>query len=196
MNGPTATTYELHIKRFSPFRDIHHSFLYRTKLSEYNIVQWLMTDKITTFAWNKADVKLYLYNLDQALLVQSIIVTKLKLWELIKDPVNKVPYWVNPSKRGGVDGVFRGLAGLLRGISGGRSPREIPRSSPASPRKTQSIPTLLLGFTFYLKYDILVIILIFLNIDVGKKHISRLVSGICLSCHKNILSVALVLFCT
>ena len=26
-------------------------------------------------------------------------------------------YWVIPSKRGGMDGVFRGLAGLLRGIS-------------------------------------------------------------------------------
>ena len=63
--------------------------------------------------------------------------------------------WVNPSKRGGMGGVFRGLAGLLqefsRGISRGRSPREIPRSSPASPRKTPSILTLLLGFTLYLK---------------------------------------------
>ena len=59
--------------------------------------------------------------------------------------------WVNPSKRGGMDGVFRGLAGLLRGISRGQSPRKIPRSSPASPRKTLSIPTLLLGFKFYLK---------------------------------------------
>ena len=29
--------------------------------------------------------------------------------------------WVNPSKRGGMDGVFRGLAGLLRGISRGKS---------------------------------------------------------------------------
>ena len=48
--------------------------------------------------------------------------------------------WVNPIKRGGMDGVFQGLAGLLRGISRGRSPREIP-----------NIPTLLLGFTFYLK---------------------------------------------
>ena len=38
-------------------------------------------------------------------------------------------YWVNLSKRGGKDRVFRGLAGLLRGISRGRSPREIPRSS-------------------------------------------------------------------
>ena len=27
------------------------------------------------------------------------------------------PDWVNPSKRGGMDRVFRGLAGLLRGIS-------------------------------------------------------------------------------
>ena len=58
--------------------------------------------------------------------------------------------WVNPSKRGGMDGVFQGLAGLLQGISRGGSPREIPRSSPASPRKTLSIPTLLLGFAFYL----------------------------------------------
>ena len=35
--------------------------------------------------------------------------------------------WVNLSKRGGKDGIFQGLAGLLRGIS---------RSSPASQRKT------------------------------------------------------------
>ena len=53
-------------------------------------------------------------------------------------------YWVNLSKTGGKDGVFRGLAGLLRGIPRGRSPREILRSSPASPRKTPSIPILLL----------------------------------------------------
>ena len=50
--------------------------------------------------------------------------------------------WVNLSKRGGKDGV-------LRGISRGRSPMEIPRSSPASPRKAPSFPTLLLRFTFY-----------------------------------------------
>ena len=31
----------------------------------------------------------------------------------------------------------------------GKDPREIPRSSPASPRKTLSIPPLLLGFTQY-----------------------------------------------
>ena len=60
--------------------------------------------------------------------------------------------WVNLSKRGGKDGVFRGLAGLLRGISQGRSPREIPKSSPASPRKTPSFPTLLLRFTFYFQH--------------------------------------------
>ena len=35
----------------------------------------------------------------------------------------------NPSKRGGMDGVFQGLAGLLRGISRGQSPREIPRNT-------------------------------------------------------------------
>ena len=57
--------------------------------------------------------------------------------------------WVNLSKRGGKDGVSRGLAGLLRGISQGRSPREILRSSPISPRKIPSFPSLLLRFTFY-----------------------------------------------
>ena len=60
--------------------------------------------------------------------------------------------WVNLSKRGGKDGVFRGLAGLHWGISRGQSPREIPRSSPASPRKTPSFPTLLLRFTFYFQH--------------------------------------------
>ena len=49
--------------------------------------------------------------------------------------------WVNPSKRGGMDGVLQGLAGLLRGISRGRSPREIPRSSPASQMRTPLILT-------------------------------------------------------
>ena len=57
-------------------------------------------------------------------------------------------------------GVFRGLAGRLRGISGGQILREIHRSIPASARKTLSILTLLLGFTFFSKYEILVIILI------------------------------------
>ena len=28
------------------------------------------------------------------------------------------PHWVDPSKRGGMDGVFQGLAGLLRGMDG------------------------------------------------------------------------------
>ena len=37
--------------------------------------------------------------------------------------------WVKPGKRGGIDGVFLGLAGLLRGTSQGRSPREIPAVS-------------------------------------------------------------------
>ena len=75
--------------------------------------------------------------------------------------------WVNPSKRGGMDGVFRGLARLLRGISLGLRTREIPQSSPVSPRKTISISTLLIGFTFYLKKnDILVIFLIFSYINV------------------------------
>ena len=43
---------------------------------------------------------------------------------------------VNLSKRGGKDGVFRGLAGLLRGISRGRSPREIPRFRIGPPKCT------------------------------------------------------------
>ena len=60
--------------------------------------------------------------------------------------------WVNQSKRGGKDRVFRGLAGLLRRISRGRNPRKIPRSSPASPKKTLSFLTLLLRFTLYFKY--------------------------------------------
>ena len=35
--------------------------------------------------------------------------------------VNKLDtVWVNMSNQGGVDGVFRGLAGLLRGMSGER----------------------------------------------------------------------------
>ena len=51
-----------------------------------------------------------------------------------------------------MDGVFQGLAGLLRGIFRGRSPREIPRSSAASPRKAPSFPTHLLRFTFYFQH--------------------------------------------
>ena len=43
-----------------------------------------------------------------------------------------------------MDEVFRGLAGLLRGIYPGQSLREIPKSSPASLRKTLSFPTLLI----------------------------------------------------
>ena len=71
--------------------------------------------------------------------------------QILRHFLTNFNYWVNPSKRGGMNGIFFGLAGMLRGISRGQSPREIPRSSPASPRKTPSILTLLLGFTFYLK---------------------------------------------
>ena len=56
-------------------------------------------------------------------------------------------YNVNLSKSVGKSGNFLGLAGLLLGISLGLRPREIPRSSPASPWKTPSIPPLLLGLT-------------------------------------------------
>ena len=45
--------------------------------------------------------------------------------------------------------VFLGLAGLLLGISLGLRPQDISRSNPASPRKTPSIPPLLLGLTHY-----------------------------------------------
>ena len=48
-----------------------------------------------------------------------------------------------------MDGAFLGLAGLLLRISLGLRPREIPRSSPASPRKTLAIPPILLGLTHY-----------------------------------------------
>ena len=57
--------------------------------------------------------------------------------------------WVSPSKRGGMDGVFQGLAGLLWGISQGQSPSEILRSSPTSLRKTLSLPTLFLDLHFF-----------------------------------------------
>ena len=54
---------------------------------------------------------------------------------------------VNLSERVRMDGFFLGLPGLLLGTSLGLCPREIPRSSPASPQKTPSIPPLLLGLT-------------------------------------------------
>ena len=56
-------------------------------------------------------------------------------------------YNVSPSERVGMHGVFLGLAGLLLGISLRLCFRDIPRSSPASPWKTLSIPPLLLGLT-------------------------------------------------
>ena len=40
--------------------------------------------------------------------------------------VDSKTFKVNPSKRGGMDGVFQGLARLFGGISRGQSPREIP----------------------------------------------------------------------
>ena len=61
--------------------------------------------------------------------------------------------WVNPSKRRGMDGVFRGLAGLLRGISRGA----------ALPARGKHRPSLLVYLDLHY---ILVICLIFSNIDV------------------------------
>ena len=49
-----------------------------------------------------------------------------------------------------MDGFFLGLAGLLLGIFLGLCPREIPWSSPTSPRKAPSIPPLVLGLTQFL----------------------------------------------
>ena len=46
-----------------------------------------------------------------------------------------------------MDGVFLELAELLLWISLWLCPRKIPRSSPASPWQTPSIPPLLLGLT-------------------------------------------------
>ena len=43
--------------------------------------------------------------------------------------------------------IWKRMAGLLLDISPGLCPRKILRSSPASPRKTPSIPPLLLGLT-------------------------------------------------
>ena len=52
-------------------------------------------------------------------------------------------------KEEGRTGVTQGLAGLLQGVSQEESPREILRSSSASPKKTLAFLTHLLGFTFY-----------------------------------------------
>ena len=69
---------------------------------------------------------------------------KFLVW-ILYIPFLRMLYWVDPNKRAGIDRVFRGLAGLLWGISPGQSPREIPKKGPSSPRKT----TCLLWFTFY-----------------------------------------------
>ena len=69
---------------------------------------------------------------------------------------------VNLSKRVGKDRVFLGLAGLLLRISFGLCPREIPRSRPASPRKTLSFPPLLLRLTQYVIRRALYYTLLFL----------------------------------
>ena len=51
--------------------------------------------------------------------------------------------WVNPSKRGGMDGVFRGLAGLLGGI---------PEKQPCQPKENPRIYILFqIGFIHFPK---------------------------------------------
>ena len=52
-----------------------------------------------------------------------------------------------------MDRAFLGLAGLLLRISRGPRPQEIPQSSPASPRKTQSFPPLLLSLTHFVQFS-------------------------------------------
>ena len=65
---------------------------------------WSLTDhlreKVSTTG-QKSLFKLFMY-------------TKLALYHTLKNLI--YTYWVNPSKRGGMDVVFRGLAGLLQGI--------------------------------------------------------------------------------
>ena len=56
-----------------------------------------------------------------------------------KPIINKVTIWV---KRVWKDGVFLGLGGLILGISLRLRLREIPRSSPGSPWKSPSFPSL------------------------------------------------------
>ena len=64
-----------------------------------------------------------------------------------KDEKSNLKKNVYPSKRVRMDGVFLRLAGLLHEISPWLCLQDIPQSSPASPQKTPSIPSLLLGFT-------------------------------------------------
>ena len=54
----------------------------------------------------------------------------------------------------------------LKTLSLGLSPREIPRSSHASPRKTPSIPPLLLGLPQYLHYQKVRVVLSRTNIEI------------------------------
>ena len=67
-----------------------------------------------------------------------------------------------------MDGVFQGLAGLLRGISEGEARGKSRGAALPARGKTPFILTLLIGFMFYLKYDILVIFLNLLIICLGK----------------------------
>ena len=85
--------------------------------------------------------------------------------------------WVFPSKKRKLDGVFQGLAVLLRGKSQG----------PALPAWGKPCPSRLFyfgDFSEFFKYWCL------------KKHICCLVTEICLLYHKSIKSVALSLICT
>ena len=64
-----------------------------------------------------------------------------------------------------MDRVFRGLAELLWGVPKGKAQGKSEGAALPGRRKTPFIPTLLLGFTFYLKLYILVIFLTYSNID-------------------------------
>ena len=79
----------------------------------------------------------------------TIMLLQTSIFEKIRN-ITKMSFFkqdVNASLRIRIDGGFLGLAGLFLGISLGLRHREIPRSSPASPWKTPSIPPLLLGLT-------------------------------------------------
>ena len=89
----------------------------------------------------------YFFQLFTGVLQQNNLSQKYSAQQIYE---NTYFWWnVNLSKRVGMDGVFLELAGRLLGISLGLRPREILRSSPASPRNLPSIPPLLLGLTQY-----------------------------------------------
>ena len=56
------------------------------------------------------------------------------------NPKGKGQYWVNPSKRGGMDKVFRGLAGLLQRNFSRTKPEGNPEEQPCQPKENPIHP--------------------------------------------------------